>query len=189
MRARRQGAVATGAALAVASVVALVVGFVLIGATQAIEVAAAEGRARVGNAVSFDADARTYVVIFTPDPGTEPFVGDRLAQLDCVATYGDGTVDEIDTRSTAERTTTSIGTVAATFDGREGTVEVRCEWRRGSGLSSGSYSVAVRHTKARLAAYGAIGLGTAAGIAAAVALTIGFRGRQVVVDLPDTTEG
>lgn len=183
VRERRSGAVWTGVVLVVAALIALGIGGLTLNAAQALEVATAEGRARVGSEITFDAEAgQSYVILLTPDPGTTNFVEDRIAHLKCEVTDESGTTTQLDTSSVSVRSTTSVGTIATTFTAA-GPVEVNCDWAPG-GPGSGSYSIAREREATRTTGYAFSGLGVVLGLAGAAALVVGFRGRQVIQAIP-----
>ena len=131
-----------------ASLVAVSIGFILLvigGITlaggQAVQVATADGRAKVGNPVRFEAEAGEYTITFIAEPTTKDFVEDRIAQMDCAVEQPDGSREELDPGSASVRTSTSVGVFAAKFRGQPGATEVLCEWTGTSDLG-GFYTVA-----------------------------------------------
>lgn len=183
VRERRSGAVWAGVVLVVAAVVALGIGGLTLNAAQALEVATAEGRAVVGNEITFDAESgERYVILLAPEPGATDFVEERIARLKCEVTDESGTTTQLDTSSVSVRSTTSVGTIATTFTA-SGPVEVHCEWTSGA-PTRGIYSVARERGATRTTGYVLSGLGIIVGLAGAAALVVGFRGRQVIQAIP-----
>lgn len=145
--------------------------------SQALQVAAAKGRAQVGNPVRFDAqDGKTYAITVIPEPTTGDFVEDRISQLGCEVEHPDGTTEELDPSSAEIRTSTSVGVFAADFEGRGGSTTVLCEWEGPSDLGS-FYAVARAHRATRYIGTGALVGGIVIGLLGVGALVRGYRGR------------
>jgi hypothetical protein len=179
---RRQRPLRFGIAGVAVGLLAIVGGALLVSAEQAVQVAAAEGRARVGNPVTFDADEREYAITLTPDPLVGQLTEDRIGQLDCAVEHPDGTTEQLDPSSAAVRTSTSVGVFAAAFDGRGGPTAVTCTWR-GAGASGGSYSVGRTQEAVQIAGIVALVAGVVLLIAGSWAMVVGYRGRPEVQEL------
>ena len=150
--------------------------------SQVLQVASAEGRARVGNPVTFDArQGTTYAITLIPDPTTADFVEERVGQLACRAEHPGGAAEALDADSSAVRTSTSVGVHATDFDGRGGETTVRCEWGRSD--LGGSYAVARTHTATRWIGTGVLVGGIAIGLAGVGLLVRGYRGRPEVQEI------
>jgi hypothetical protein len=179
---RRQRPLRLGIAGVVVGLIALCTGAVLVSGEQAVQVATAEGRARVGNPVTFDAAEREYAITLTPDPLLGQLTEDRIGQLDCAVEHPDGTTEDLDASSAAVRTSTSVGTFAASFDGRGGPTTVSCDWR-GAGATGGSYSVGRSQRAVQVVGIVALVAGVVLLIAGSWAMVIGYRGRPEVQEL------
>lgn len=168
--------------------IVLVVAGAAIGfGSQALQVAAAKGRAQVGNPVTFDADdGKTYAVTLIPEPTTGDFVEDRIAQLGCEVDHPDGTTESLDASSATVRTSNSIGIYAVDFEGRGGSTTVLCSWEGPSDL--GSYYAVARTRKAtRYLGTGTLVGGIVIGLLGVGALVRGYRGRPELQDITPTS--
>jgi hypothetical protein len=175
------------AAIGLGIVLVAIGGLVGVG-SQVLQVASAEGRARVGNPVTFDArQGTTYAITLIPDPTTADFVEERVGQLGCRVEHPDGDAEPLDASSSAVRTSTSIGVYATDFEGRGGPTTVVCEWER-SGLG-GSYAVARTHTATRWIGTGVLLGGIVLGLAGVGLLVRGYRGRPQVQELDPAGPG
>ena len=86
---RRTGWVKVGAALLGVGILFFAVGIVVVVGQQAVHLAAAKGRARVGNPITFDANDADYTVLVTPDPLLADQVENRIASLESVNYCGE----------------------------------------------------------------------------------------------------
>lgn len=172
------------AAIGLGIVLVAIGGLVGVG-SQVLQVASAEGRARVGNPVTFDArQGTTYAITLIPDPTTADFVEERVGQLGCRVEHPGGATESLDASSSTVRTSTSVGVYATDFEGRGGETTVRCEWGRSD--LGGSYAVARTHTATRWIGTGLLLGGVVLGIAGAGLLVRGYRGRPQVQEIgPD----
>ncbi|HWJ98518.1 MAG TPA: hypothetical protein VNQ33_10190 [Acidimicrobiales bacterium] len=168
-------------------IVLVVIGAAVGFGSQALQVAAAKGRAKVGNPVTFDADdGTTYAITLIPEPTTGDFVEDRISQLGCEVRHPDGTTESLDPSSAEVRTSNSIGVFATDFEGRGGSTTVLCEWERGD-LGS-FYAVARTHRATRYIGTGALVAGIVIGIGGVGALVRGYRGRPELQDIGTATD-
>jgi hypothetical protein len=182
---RDQRAIRLGWAAIGIGVVLVVIGAAVGFGSAALQVAAAKGRAKVGNPVTFDAaDGATYAITLIPEPATGDFVEDRIAQLGCTVDHPDGTSESLDPSSADIRTSSSIGIFAADFEGRGGRTTVRCEWEGPSDLGS-FYAVARTHKATRYIGTGALVGGIVIGLIGVGALIRGYRGRPELQDIAD----
>jgi hypothetical protein len=171
-RALRWGWAAVGIGIILVAIGALI-GF----GSQAIQVAAAKGRAQVGNPVTFDADGgTTYAITLIPEPTTGDFVEDRIAQLDCTAKHPGGDTEVLDVSSAAVRTSNSVGVFATDFKGRGGSTTILCDWGGPSDLG-GFYAVAKTHKATRYVGTGMLVGGIAIGLLGVGLLVNGYKGR------------
>ncbi len=151
--------------------------------SQALQVAAAKGRAQVGNPVTFDAERdKTYGITLIPEPTTADFVEDRIGQLDCTAEHPNGTSEELDVSTAAVRTSNSVGIFATEFEGRGGSTTVLCDWAGPSDLGS-FYAVARTHRATRYIGTGTLIGGIAIGLLGVSLLVRGYRGRPELQDI------
>ena len=182
---RNTRALRTGWVLVGIGVVALVAGAALSTASQAWQLATADGRARVGNPVTFDAgEGATYAITLIPDPPAGEFVEDRIQQLGCEVVHPGGDVEEVDAASAEIRTSTSVGIFATDFEGRGGPTTVTCRWTGPSDLAS-SYTVAESHRATRYVGTGALVGGLLLALIGVGVVLKGYRGRPEIQDLTD----
>jgi hypothetical protein len=166
-------------------IILVVVGWLIGLGSQALQVAAAKGRAKVGNPVTFDAaDGKTYAITLIPEPTTGDFVEDRIGQLGCTVDHPDGTTDELDVSTATVRSSNAVGIFAADFTGRGGSTTVLCEWDGGD-LGS-FYAVARTHKATRYLGTGILIGGIVLGIAGVGLLVRGYKDRP---ELPALTDG
>jgi hypothetical protein len=157
------------------AIVLVVVGWLIGLGSQAWQVAAAKGRAKVGNPVTFDAaDGKTYAITLIPEPTTGDFVEDRIGQLGCTVDHPDGTTDELDVSTATVRSSNAAGIFAADFTGRGGSTTVRCDWEGPSDLGS-FYAVARTHKATRYVGTGVLVGGIVLGIIGVSLLVRGYR--------------
>lgn len=179
---RRQRPLRVGIAGVALGLLGIVAGALAVSGEQAVQVATAEGRGRVGNPISFDAGAREYAITLTPDPLLGELTEERVGQLDCVVEHPDGTTEELDPSSAAVRTTSSVGVSVAAFDGRSGSTTVTCAWN-GAGDRGGSYSVGRTQRAVQVVGIAALVAGVVLVIVGSWAMVIGYRGRPEVQEL------
>ena len=159
----------------------------LLTGTQAAEVLAASGRAAVGSPISFDAEARTYALIFIRgELDTEQFIDRAITNLTCTVTAEDGSTQTVRGSQQATATETAAGASIGTFDAKAGRTVVLCTWIQDPGGVLQNYAVAPERTAAKVASYILVGLGILLGLAGAVMVVVGIRGRAVVERRPVT---
>lgn len=186
---RNQRAIRGGWLAVLAGIVLVVIGAAIGFGSQALQVAAAKGRAQVGNPITFDAeDGTTYAITLIPEPTTGDFVEDRISQLGCEVDHPTGEPESLDASSAEIRTSNSIGIFAADFEGRGGETTVRCEWEGPSDLGS-FYAVAKTHRATRYLGTGALVGGIVIGLLGVGALVRGYRGRPELQDIADGADG
>jgi hypothetical protein len=182
---RREGLFRWGLIVAAAAIICFVVGAIVTNASDALEVASAEGRAELSNAITFDAEDETYALTLID---TGPLQGDALdpiAHMTCTVDNADGSHIDLDPATSNVRVESSIGTSIASFDGVPGRTTVRCDVDSTFGSTVGYvYSVAQARTASRFVGLGILGLGVVAAIAAALLIGFGLRGRVVITDVP-----
>lgn len=156
----------------------MVLGAFLLIAEQAVSLAAADGRARIGSPISFEARDTTYTIAVVPDPTMSDPVESRIARLRCTVLQPDETISEFNAGKANVRLSTSVGVFAAKFPGQPGTTTVTCKWT-GGGLGS-SYFVARSHERTQLTAFVLFGLGFVLTLAGTYGVVIGLRGRPEI---------
>ncbi|MEO6629899.1 MAG: hypothetical protein ABIP03_15175 [Aquihabitans sp.] len=150
----------------------------VLSATQAVQVLGAADRAEVPSPMSFDAEARSYAVIFLPHPLTEPGF-DPIAALVCDVGLSNGSTKVVRGARQSVEFTDLGGTSVGSFDAVAGPTEVAC--RFGDRTAPPGYYVAVapERESVAVAGYVLVGLGLAAVGAGVVAIVVGVRGRTV----------
>lgn len=180
---RRRRPFIAGLACCIAGLGITLGGAALAFATQALEVATAEGRAAVGSPISFQADDETYGIILLPEAtGVSP---DQIPvqNLQCSVMHPDGAAQEVDTASSGSRLETSAGREAGSFEGRAGATTVTCAWRDGHTSPGDFYSVATLSETAHLIGNILLIGGVVVIGVGVVLLVIGIRGRSVRVPI------
>jgi hypothetical protein len=150
-------------------------------ATQAVEVAGAEGRAALSTPISFEAGDETYGIILLPDATrVEP---DQLPvqNLGCWVAHPDGATEDVDTASGGARLETSAGREVGSFHGRAGRTVVTCGWKDGHTALGEFYSVAATSETAHLVGTVLLVGGVVVIGIGVVLVVIGVRGRSVRV--------
>jgi hypothetical protein len=175
---RRTGAIKLGLALVIGGIALIAVGSVIAVGQQAVQLAAASGRARVGNPIRFDAEEARYVVTFVADPIARDFAEDRIQYMDCTVRHADGTED-LDPASASMRLASSAGVFIDDFRGRGGPTEVTCEWQRNHDVA-GSYVVAKSRKSVEIIGTVALVAGILVLIGGISALIVGYRGKQEI---------
>lgn len=182
---RNTRAIGIGWMLILVGVVLVVIGAAVGFGSQALQLAAAEGRAQVGNPVTFDAeDGATYAITVIPEPTTGDFVEDRISQLACEVRHPKGEPQTLDPSSADVRTSNSLGVFATDFEGRSGETTVLCTWEGPSDLGS-YYAVAKTHRATRYVGTGALVGGIVIGLVGVALLVRGYRGRPELQDIVD----
>lgn len=177
---RRTGLLKVGGLLASFGFLALLVGGIVLAGQQVVQVAAAKGRARVGNPITFDArDGKDYAVTLIPDPGSADFTEGHIADLECTVTHPGGATDDLDVRRASTRVTSSVGILAARFTGHGGRTTVACEWSEGHEYQ-GSYAVARSRSSVRIAGIALVAGGIVGLVVGIPLIVLGFRGRPEV---------
>jgi len=158
-----------------------IAGAALLLATQSLSVAAADGRAQIGNPIAFTADDGNYVLLLLTPAGGQTADDGEARQLDCTVTQADGSTTAVDTESSGSRLTTSAGTEIGSFTSPGGATSVLCAWNDGRDPAGVFYSVGKQHTAARLLGDILLIAGIVVLLVAVAALVIGIRGRAVTV--------
>lgn len=176
---RRLRPLVGGIVAAVLGLGVLVTGGSVLSANQAVQVLGAADRTEVPGLMSFDAEARSYAVIFLPHPLTEPAF-DPVVALVCDVTLADGSTKVVrGARQTVEVTGLG-GTSVGSFDAVAGPTEVACRFGDRTAPSGYFVAVAPEREGVALVGYVLVGFGLAALGAGVVAIVVGVRGRTVV---------
>ncbi len=187
-RVRREGLFRWGLILAAAAIVCFVVGAIVSNASDALEVASAEGRAELSNAITFDATDSTYALTLVDTGPLQGGALDPIAHMSCTVDNADGSHLDLDPATANVRVESSIGTSIASFDGVPGRTTVRCDVDSTFGSTFGYvYSVAEARSASRFVGFAILGVGVLAAIVGAVLIGLGLRGRVVITDVPAAT--
>ena len=172
-----------GIVVAGCAVTMLVGGFLLNTLLSGAEVLGASGRARFGEPIEFEAEARTDVVVVVRGETNDSEIMDRaVGGLACTVTLADGTAVRLDGSSQAVAEQTDFGATAAIFDAVAGPTVVTCDGS--SGLLVEHYAVAPYRRTAKIVVWVLIGAGIVAGLIASWLITIGLRGEPVFERVP-----
>ncbi len=181
--ARRQRPLRAGVAVAVCGVALLVGGYLLTTTVSGAEVLGAAGRAPFGQAVQFEAEDRTYVVVVIRGETNDSTTMERAAAgLRCTVTLSDGTELRIDGGRQTVAELTDFGATVATFDAVAGPTAVTCDGS--SGLLIENYAVAPYRRAAKIAVWALVGAGIVAVLIGSWLITIGLRGEPVIERVP-----
>lgn len=182
---RRQGPLRWGVAAVVAGIGLLVAGVVLGFGISAAELVGASGRAKVGDPVTFDAEAGDYAIVFVRGELDSEQLRDRaVGNLWCTAELADGSQRMIDGSDQAVYSVTELGTSVGTFTAVAGTTEVLCDWERDPGGILQNYVVAEQRTTAKIAVWVLLGAAILIGSLGGWLVAIGVRGRPVIERVP-----
>lgn len=185
---RRTGWMRGGAAAVALGFLLLIVGGLLLAGQQVVQLAAAKGRARVGNPVTFTSKDGNYRVIFTPDPLSSDSDDPPVQQLDCTVEDPDGGVRKLNTASAAVRLNAPGGVTAAEFRAQVGSTTVHCTWG-GVVDRGGSYSVARTRKPVQVAALAGLAGGGTLLVFGIFAVGHGYRGRPQDQPAPSRSSG
>ena len=173
-----------GIALCVAGLIVLVLGGIVLSATQAVQVIGATDRAEIPDELRFDAEARRYAIVLIRNPAAFGVPGDPVAALSCAVTLADGSTDLVAGSRQAISLETDVGESVGVFDAIEGETTIACEFTNSA--TPELYFVAVAPDRASwaIAAYASF-VASLILVAVGIGLIIvGVRGRMVVVDAP-----
>ena len=181
---RRRRPFVAGLACCAIGLAVTLIGAVTSAATQAVEVAGAEGRAALSSPITFDAGDETYGIILLPD--ATGVAADQLPvqNLRCSVVHPDGATEEVDTASGGTRLETSVGREVGSFRGRAGPTVVTCGWSDGHTSPGEFYSVAATSETARLLGIALLVGGLVVLGIGVVLVIVGVRGRSVRVPIP-----
>lgn len=156
--------------------------FVILGGA---EVLAAVDRAEVGTPITFDAEDRTYVVVFIRGEFDDAFYREKaVANMRCDVTTADGVSVTVDGSTQGVASETDFGSSVGTFDAVAGPTTVACAFVRDPGGLLQNYAVAPERKGAKIAAYVLVGLGSVVTMIGVRFVITGLRGRSVVEHVP-----
>ena len=177
---RRERPFRVGIALCVIGLLVLLTGGAVAYGQQATQILAAEDRAEIPAAITFDADDGTYAIVLLRElPGFESI--ERLVPITtCTVTRSDATVVEVSGARQSGSLETDLGASLGRFDAVEGPTTVACAF--GDSVVRTGYLVAVapETSSIRVASYVLMGLGLTTIGAGIVLIIVGRRGRMVI---------
>jgi hypothetical protein len=155
------------------------------GALHAEDVALAMLAAEVGTPITFDAEDRSYVVVFIRGEFDDAFYREKaVANMRCDVTSADGVSVTVDGSSQGVASDTDFGSSVGTFDAVAGPTTVACAFVRDPGGLLQNYAVAPERKGAKIAAYVLVGLGSVVTMIGVRFVITGLRGRSVVEHVP-----
>ncbi len=167
-----------------AGLILLVLGGLVLDATQAAQVIGATDRAEIPDELRFDAEARRYAIVLIRNPAAFGVPGDPVAALSCAVTLADGTTDLVTGNRQAISLETDVGESVGVFDAIEGETTIACEFTNSANPELYFVAVAPDRASWAIAAFAMFVAGLVL-IAVGIGLIIvGVRGRMVVVDAP-----
>jgi len=180
---RRDRPFKIGVWLTGAGVAMFAVGVLLFTVLGGAEVLGAVDRAEVGTPITFDAEDRTYVVVFIRGEFQE-FNFRAVSNMRCDVTTADGASVTVDGSSQAVASESDFGSSVGTFDAVAGPTTVACDFVRDPGGLLQNYAVAPERKGAKIAAYVLVGLGSVVTMIGVRFVITGLRGRSVVEHVP-----
>lgn len=186
---RRTRPLRAGIVLAALGVLCFLGGVLTTVVVENAEVLAAVDRAEVGNPIRFDAEARSYSLVFIRgEIDTEEFRSRAVSALECTITDAAGATQVVEGSRQAVFSQSALGSSIGTFDATGGPTVVVCEFRRDPGGILQNYAVAENHATTKIVSWVAIALGAILGTIGGVLVGIGLRGRAVVTRVPVTPD-
>jgi hypothetical protein len=184
---RRERPLRVGIILAVLGVLCFLGGILTSVVVDNAEVLVAIDRAEVGSPISFDAENRSYSLVYIRgELDTEDYRDRAVANLECVITDASGGVQTVEGRSQAVYSTSTLGSSIGTFDAVAGPTTVLCEFIRDPGGFLQNYALAPNRAAAKIVAWVVMGLGVFVGTIGGLLIGVGMRGRVVVTRVPVT---
>lgn len=168
-----------------AGVTILLAGVLLFTVLAGAEVLAAVDRAKVGTPITFDAEDRTYVVVYIRGEFNEANYVDRaVANMRCDVTTADGASVVVSGNSQAVASTTDFGSSVGTFAAVAGPTTVACDFVRNPGGLLQNYAVAPQRRDAKTVSWVLLGLGAALTLVGVRFVITGLRGQSVIEHVP-----
>lgn len=182
---RRERPFKIGIVLTGLGVMTFLLGILLSVVLGAAEVLGAVDRAEVGTPITFDAEDRTYVVVFIRgELDSEQFRNRAVANMRCEVTTAEGESIAIDGSSRAVASETDFGSSVGTFDAVAGPTTVACDFVRDPGGLLQNYAVAPERKGAKIGSWALLGVGAVLAIVGVRLIITGVRGRSVVERIP-----
>ena len=180
----RQRPLRAGIACAVLGLALVIGGAVMFSVLHATQVLASIADADMGEAITFEAESKSYaLVLIRGEINDENVVSRLVANTTCTVTASDGSTRTVRGSRQFESTQSDFGASIGSFDVPSGTTEVRCVGE-GSRNIFDRYAVAPERLAARIVSYVLIGLGIVLGLVGAWLIKIGWRGQTVVERVP-----
>jgi uncharacterized membrane protein len=181
---RRTRPLMAGAGLIAVGLIVLAIGAAILWGSQTVQVLGADGRAKLGAPLRFDADAREYSLVLLPNP-LAPSDQDRaLIRTDCSVTTSDGATRQLDVAHRAIRLETSLGRELTSFDAPAGATTARCAFSDSEPTTGYVYAVAPRHAKLVIGGLALFVVGVVLTLIGVALVVVGFRGRAVMHRVP-----
>ena len=166
-------------------VLIFVAGALLFTVLAGAEVLGAVDRAQVGNPITFDAENRTYVVVFIRGEFDESNYREKaVANMRCDITRADGTSATVDGSSQTVASESDFGSSVGTFDAVAGPTTVACDFVRDPGGLLQNYAVAPERQGARIFSYVLLALGALVTLVGVRFIITGLRGESVIEHVP-----
>lgn len=178
---RRERPFKIGLWLAGVGVALFIAGMLLFTVLGAAEILGAVDRAAVGTPITFEAEDRTYAVVFIRGELDESNYRERaVANMRCDVTTADGASLTVDGSSQAVASETDFGSSVGTFDAVAGPTTVRCDFVRDPGGLLQNYAVAPERQGAKIASWVLLGLGALVTLVGVGFVITGVRGQSVI---------
>lgn len=172
-----------GIAIAALALVVLLVGALLQVGVIGSQVLRPTARGDVGETVSFEAEARRYdLILVRPDTVIFDEFERIVGRTECQITLGDGSAATVDGGRQAISTETGLGATIGWFDAVAGPTTVRCDNNSVEGVLIGGYTVAESRERLTVLSLAMIVGGILLGIAAALVINSGVRGKAVMTN-------
>lgn len=163
---------------------AVIGGAVMFSVVQATQVLSPIADADVGDALTFDGDDDSYVIVLKRGELSDENIVDRLVRdTSCTVTASDGTTRTIDGARQATSSQTDFGASIGTFTAPDGPTQVTCIGT-GSRLALDRYAVAPERKGAVIASYAVMGLGLLLGLVGAGMIKRAWNGTTIVERVP-----
>lgn len=166
-------------------VMIFVAGVLLFTVLAGAEVLGAVDRAQVGNPITFDAEDRTYVVVFIRGEFDESNYREKaVANMRCDVTTADGASVTVDGSSQTVKSESDFGSSVGSFDAVAGPTTVDCDFVRDPGGLLQNYAVAPKRQGAQIVSWVLLGLGALVTLVGVRFIITGLRGQSVVEHVP-----
>ncbi len=174
-----------GIALGVIGVGLFAAGVITLSATENAEVLGAVDRVAVGSPITYEAEARSYSLVFLrAELDTEAFRRRAVANLRCEVELADGSTALVEGRRQAVYSEFALGSSIGTFDAPSGPTTVRCDFVRNPGGILQNYAVAPNRQAVKIVGWVLSGVGALLSMIGISLVVIGVRGRPVIERVP-----